>query len=74
VTDDLELFDVVRLTVDLPEHGLVRGQRGVVVESFDDGSTFEVEFADEAGRTLAEVALPRDRLEREPASGPASGS
>ena len=47
--------------VDLPEHGLVRGQVGTVVERFDDGA-YEVEFSDDDGRTYAELALGADAL------------
>jgi hypothetical protein len=49
VTDRLRSLDVVALTEDLPQHGLLRGQVGTVVEELD-GDTFEVEFADDTGR------------------------
>lgn len=57
----INTLDVVALLVDLPEHGLVRGQVGTVVERFDDGA-YEVEFSDDAGRTYAELALSADSL------------
>lgn len=50
------LLDVVALTVDLPERGLVQGQVGTIVESLD-GGTCEVEFSDDDGRTYATLAL-----------------
>lgn len=49
------LLDVVALLADLPEHGLVRGQVGNVVEILDGAC--EVEFSDEAGKTYAEFAM-----------------
>jgi hypothetical protein len=39
------LLDVVALLSDLPEHGLVRGQVGTVVELLD--GAYEVEFIDD---------------------------
>ena len=52
---------VVALLVDMPEHGLVRGQVGTVVERLDEG-VFEVEFSDEEGRTYALEALGDHQL------------
>jgi hypothetical protein len=55
------VLDVVAVLADLPEHGLVRGQVGTVVEQLDDG-VFEVEFSDDEGRTYAELALGAEVL------------
>ncbi|MDN5851182.1 MAG: DUF4926 domain-containing protein [Nitrococcus sp.] len=56
-----QLLDVVALLSDLPEHRLVRGQVGTVVELLD--GAYEVEFSDDEGRTYAELALePRQLL------------
>jgi hypothetical protein len=52
----IAVLDVVAVLVDIPEHGLVRGQVGTVVEELDGGA-LEVEFSDDEGRTYAEVAL-----------------
>jgi hypothetical protein len=57
------LLEVVALTEDLPEAGLLAGQVGTVVEKFPDG-VFEVEFCDDQGRTYAELAVPRKTLMR----------
>lgn len=57
----INVLDVVALLVDMPEHGLVRGQVGTVVERLDEG-VFEVEFSDDEGRTYAERALNADTL------------
>lgn len=54
------LLDVVALLTDVPEHGLLRGQVGTVVELLD--SAFEVEFSDDKGKTYAELALRSDQL------------
>ena len=56
VGDSVRLLDVVALTVDLSDRGLVRGQVGTVVELLD-GDAFEVEFSDDDGRTYATLAL-----------------
>ncbi len=56
MSEDIALLDAVALVEDLPERGLRRGQVGTVVESLDDG-VFEVEFADNDGRTYATLAL-----------------
>lgn len=52
-----QLLDVVALTRDLPERGLVRGQVGTTVEQLAVG-VFEVEFSDDIGRTYATAAVP----------------
>ena len=57
----INVLDVVALLVDMPEHGLVRGQVGTVVERLDEG-VFEVEFSDDEGRTYAELAIMADSL------------
>ncbi|MEX2016637.1 MAG: DUF4926 domain-containing protein [Candidatus Hydrogenedentales bacterium] len=59
--DTIRLLDVVALTEDLPEHGLVRGQVGTIVEELVRGA-FEVEFSDDEGRTYASTGIPRDKL------------
>lgn len=59
----LELLSVVALLGDLPEHGLVRGQVGTVVELLSP-AVAEVEFSDDEGRTYAMAALPAEELIR----------
>jgi hypothetical protein len=59
----VEIHAVVTLLEDLPEAGLVRGQVGTVVESWAPG-VYEVEFADDNGKTYATVALGADQLMR----------
>lgn len=61
--DEIELLSVVALMRDLPEHALVRGQVGTVVEALAPG-VYEVEFSDDSGRTYALLALKSDELMR----------
>jgi hypothetical protein len=61
MTPRIELLNVVALTVDLPDKGLLRGQVGTVVEKLSSG-VFEVEFSDDQGQTYAQVALRDSQL------------
>lgn len=61
MADEIQLLDVVALVEDLPSDGLRRGQVGTVVERLAPG-IFEVEFADNNGRTYASLALAAPRL------------
>lgn len=63
MADELETRAVVALLQDLPEHGLVRGQVGTVVEQWAPG-VYEVEFCDDEGRTYGMTALPAEQLLR----------
>lgn len=58
----IELLDAVALTEDIPEHKLYRGQVGTVVEVFNDGEAFEIEFADLNGRTYEMLAVEPSKL------------
>ena len=58
---DLGLLDVVALVASIPEHGLHEGQIGTIVELFTDDA-FEVEFCDENGRTVEELALYKHQM------------
>lgn len=55
------VLNVVALTEDIPDRGLLRGQVGTVVESLGPGA-FEVEFVDNDGRTYATVPLLAHQL------------
>ncbi|MBI4402674.1 MAG: DUF4926 domain-containing protein [Deltaproteobacteria bacterium] len=57
----VRILDVVALTEDLPNKGLKRGQVGTVVEELAP-HVFEVEFADDKGRTYACLSLREDQL------------
>ena len=57
----VKLLDVIALTQELPEKDLRLGQVGTVVE-FLAPDVYEVEFADNDGRTYAELALREEQL------------
>jgi hypothetical protein len=59
--NEIKVLDVVSVLEDVPQHGLLRGQVGTVVELWKDG-VFEVEFSDNSGATYAFAALPSDQL------------
>jgi hypothetical protein len=60
-TDTIRLLDVVALTSDLPERGLLRGQVGTVVEVLSPGIV-EVEFSDDQGHAYEQLALRDTQL------------
>lgn len=56
--------DIIGLQVDLPEHGLVKGQKSVVLMTFSEPSTaYEVEFVADDGSTITEMAFRPDQIE-----------
>lgn len=56
-----ELFDVIELTVDIPDRGLRAGMQGTIVDCHP-GDVYEVEFASEEGVTLDFLALRPDQF------------
>ena len=56
-----DFLRTVALLRDPPQHGLVRGQVGTVVESLDE-MTALVAFSDDEGHAYAIVPCPRDAL------------
>ena len=58
---EIRVLDVVALTEDISDRGLLRGQVGTVVESLGPG-VFEVEFVDNDGRTYAMLPLKTSQL------------
>ncbi|MGC8559699.1 MAG: DUF4926 domain-containing protein [Phycisphaerae bacterium] len=58
---EIRTLDVVAVTSDLPDKGLLRGQVGTIVETLAPG-VFEVEFSDDQGRTYAQLAIPGYQL------------
>ena len=61
----MEMHDTVRLKYDIAEHNLRAGMLGVIVAIFDKPEeAYEVEFANESGETIAELALTPEFLER----------
>jgi hypothetical protein len=61
----VNLYDLVRLTVDLPAEGLSAGAVGAVVHVFENPNlAYEIEFADENGRTIAQLPLTPDQIQK----------
>ena len=56
-----ELLDIVALTADIPEKGLMRGQVGTVVELLDS-KNFEIEFCDNDGHTYAMESVDSNNI------------
>lgn len=61
MNQEIRVLDVVALTENVPDRGLLRGQVGTVVESLGPGM-FEVEFVDNDGRTYAMLPLKSSQL------------
>lgn len=61
--NEIKVLDVVAVLEDVPQHGLLRGEVGTVVELWKDGA-FEVEFSDTSGKAYAFAALRGDQLLR----------
>ncbi|MCO1617416.1 DUF4926 domain-containing protein [Micromonospora sp. CPM1] len=62
----LGLHDVVQIKEALPEENLPAGTVGTVHVCHRHDSAYEVEFADENGRTVSSVALTADKLSEIP--------
>jgi hypothetical protein len=52
-------LDLVVLTHDSAEHGLLEGDLGTIVHCYTDGQAWEVEFVTAEGRTVAVLTLTR---------------
>ena len=61
MSQEIRVLNVVALTEDIPDRGLLRGQVGTVVESLGPG-VFEVEFVNNDGRTYAMLPLKINQL------------
>ena len=59
----IKQFDVVALLIAMPEIGLAKGQVGAVIEVWSSDS-FEVEFADLEGYTIAMLMLNATQIMR----------
>lgn len=58
----MNVYQVVELAVDLPHERLRAGIVGTIVDDYPDSPEYEVEFADDQGRTVALTALRADQL------------
>ena len=59
---NLKLFDVIALTENLPEENLLSGQVGTIVEVYNGGEAFEVEFVNVKGETYGLLTLYPEQL------------
>ena len=57
-------FETVVLAHDLKDHNLTRGDVGTVVQSYEGGNAYEVEFVTGEGKTIAVVTL--EKLDNRP--------
>ena len=65
-TKTMRELDVVVITQDIPEHGLISGDVGTVVHCYDGGKAYEIEVVAANGHTVALMTLPASsvRLKR----------
>ncbi|NJM47227.1 MAG: DUF4926 domain-containing protein [Alkalinema sp. RU_4_3] len=61
IAPQLNLLDVVALKEDLPQHNLLAGQVGTIVETLAP-EVYEVEFSDDDGQTYAMLPLHSQQL------------
>lgn len=60
----MKINDTVQLIVNLPDDSLLAGSVGVIVEQYTiPNEAYEVEFCNEDGETIAQVALRSDQLQ-----------
>ena len=52
-------LDLVVLTYDIPEDGLLEGDLGTIVHGYTDVQAWKVEFVTAEGRTVAVLTLTR---------------
>jgi hypothetical protein len=61
-------FDRIILTVNLPKEGLTVGDVGIVVDTYEGGKVFEVEFMTlDGSNTIAVVTLENTQIRAIPA-------
>lgn len=62
-TRKAQLLDVVEMLEDLPEYGIKRGEKGAVVEVFDEPEeAYIVEFVDESGKSRIAYWVNPDQI------------
>lgn len=60
----MNINDVVVLKVDIPQENLKKGMHGVIVSIFENPDiAYELEFCDDSGKTIAEIALKPDQFD-----------
>jgi Domain of unknown function (DUF4926) len=63
--EKIKQYQLVRLVRGVPDEGIEPGTQAVVIEVFDDDA-FEIEVADDEGRTLYEGSVSRSDIESLP--------
>jgi hypothetical protein len=58
---EFEILNPVALLQDLPEHHLLKGQVGTIVE-LHGNDYYEIEFCDKEGQTIVQLALHKNIL------------
>ncbi|MCB1592392.1 MAG: DUF4926 domain-containing protein [Alphaproteobacteria bacterium] len=54
----MKVDDIITLKEDLPEHSLIKGKHGFIVEVYEEPEPCcKVEFLDRAGHTLVQIVL-----------------
>lgn len=53
---------VMLLTDRFTEEGIKTGDIGTIIEVYNDGEAYEVDFSDEKGITIAQVVLREDEM------------
>ena len=60
----MKLFDTIKLKIDIPQENLRIGHLGTVVHLFErDPKLYEVEFADDQGKTITTITLNINEVE-----------
>ena len=58
-------LDIVTLTHDIPDHGLLKNTQGAVVQCYADGQGFEVEFINTHGDSSEVLTLESSDIQLE---------
>ena len=58
----LNELETVVINKDIPEYGLIRGDIGVIVHIYENGSAVEVEFVSGEGSTVGVLTLRKEDL------------
>ncbi len=62
-TGQMKTDDIITLSVDIPEHGLVSGKHGFIVAVHEQPETCcTVEFLDRVGNTLVQLKLKPEQF------------
>ena len=57
-----KILEIVTLNHEISEYGLAEGETGTIVDVYDNGSAYEVEFINSQGKTVALLTLDSSDL------------